>query len=136
MSAFICEDKTINRVVTHLFDHGRDIISDFWLEPYLKEDLSLDCEKLGKEMFNLNVKSVEERYGEGEAKEFRPLDYSFQYESCSKMQVLKSLNCWSYQSCEGTCVDDPLYLLMGKVANGIMQSIINEMPEYDETEWG
>ena len=76
MSAYICEDKTINRIVTYL-----QISDDLG---YARERVlgklgytGKFAGELGRAMFELNCQSIEERYGKGQAKEFRSLDYKY-----------------------------------------------------------
>lgn len=134
MSAFIVEDKTINRIIYTLnsvLREGEYVVRPLVMLGYEKFDA-----KLGKDMFALNIRSIEERYGEGEAKTFRPLNYKFKEQMTSNMQGLKSLHCFQYQSCEGECDSDPLYLALEQVALLLASYIIHRLPEYDKLEWG
>jgi hypothetical protein len=96
MSAFIVEDKTINRVVTWI---SLDIRSSLYFKQTLEKTLHIDTssstwkEQLGKACFQLNIDGVNERYGAGEAKCFRELNYRYAFEQCSIVQVLKSMQC-------------------------------------------
>src|SRR5437868_45627 len=118
MSAFMVEDKTINRVVT--FVQGK-LMRDW---PVLAEKFQTMgfgihdggfCRKLGRAMFLLNIRGVNARYGEGRAKEFRELDYQFYPELSDCVQTFKSLQCWLYQCMEGDVPNDPVYKLMEEV---------------------
>lgn len=138
MSAYIVEDKTINKVVTKLA-YDRD---GNWLKCKLK-DAGYDLEtlegkqKLGWDMFKLNIRSVNMRYEDKPADTFRPLDYRFQLEgNYPKPAVYKSLSCWMYQSCEGDCDNSPLYKLMEEVKASWADSIVASLPEYDKAIWG
>ncbi len=79
MSAFIVEDETINKVIACLnsVENGPDHAD--WITRPLRNIAYIGKlgKTLGEAMFALNVASVEERYGEGSATEFRPLDYQF-----------------------------------------------------------
>jgi hypothetical protein len=140
MSAFMVEDTTINYVVNWL----RRNIDQFSLIPHKLKELGFDtsvqgwAEKLGQAMFQLNIKAVNARYGDGEAAEFRKLDYRFEHtEAVSLVQVLKSLRCWLYQCCEGDVPETKLYGLFDTdVRMYLMDKIITALPEYDQAEWG
>jgi hypothetical protein len=105
MSAFMVDDKTINRVVTWLTGEVR--ISRFTLDRLAREyevDLTSDGwdEKQANAMFQLNCDGVNARYGVGEAEKFRSLNFTYEPEIYySLVQVLKSLQCWKYQCGEG-----------------------------------
>ena len=139
MSAFLVEDKTITHIVNWLSSE-KFLFSEI---PYKLKGLGFDMakvdweEKLGLAMFQLNISGVEARYGKGEAAKFRRMDYHYHTESAPLVQVLKSLECWLYQCCEG---DVPLNALYGFFDNDVrtylMKKIIRVLPEYEEANWG
>jgi hypothetical protein len=119
MSAFMVEDKIINRVVTWL---TREVQTNrFTLDCLAREygvDLTSDGwdEKLAQAMFQLNCDGVNARYGEGEAEKFRPLNFTYKPEiQYSLVQVLKSLQCWNYQCSEGDVPQTQLYQFFEEV---------------------
>src|ERR1700732_4899161 len=105
MSAFVVEDKTINRIFGWLNNHDNQHTLHCVLRAAdicVQDNASLPWpqdwhERLGVSMFTLNCDAVDSRYGSNQAQEFRPLNYSFTYEQASEIQVLKSLQCWLYQ---------------------------------------
>jgi hypothetical protein len=114
MSAFMVADTTINNVVNWL----RREVFCLSLIPHLLKGLGFEtaaagwAEDLGQAMFQLNIRTVDARYGNGEAATFRMLDYRYQVtEPVSLMQVLKSLQCWLYQCNEGDVPETELYQL-------------------------
>jgi hypothetical protein len=142
MSAFMIEDKTINYVVNWL---RREIDRfSFTRIPHELKGLGFDtsvagwAENLGQAMFQLNIKAVEARYGNGEAVKFRQLDYQFKHtEAVSLVQVLKSLQCWLYQCNEGDVPETELYELFDTdVQVYLMDKIISTLPEYEQADWG
>jgi hypothetical protein len=140
MSAFIVEDKTINRVVTWL---TREVSTNHFAIDRLARKYGVDLgsdkwpEKLAKAMFQLNCDGVNARYGEGEAEQFRPLNFRYQPEIYhSLVQVLKSLQCWMYQCCEGDVPATPLYQFFEEVENHLALKIVMDLPEYDKALWG
>ena len=83
MSAYIVEDQTINQIVGYL-SQLEGTSSKQWIIRPLTElgfpelRTNLDKQKeLGEEMFKLNCESINQRYGENQAEQFRPLDYAF-----------------------------------------------------------
>jgi hypothetical protein len=129
MSAFIVADKTINTIV-HWVDraleetYGTITIRQKLLEQGFDAVLEGWTERLGYAMFQLNVIAVEARYGSGEAKRFRPLDYHFEVpEPVPMAQVLKSLQCWLYQCNEG---DVPQTALYGLFDNDVQLYLMTE----------
>jgi hypothetical protein len=145
MSAFIVEDNTINSIVNWLDSAVEDTYGVITIRRKLLE-LGFDtskagwAERLGHAMFQLNVLAVDARYGSGEAKRFRPLDYCYKpTERVLLVQVLKSLQCWLCQCNEGD-VDVPetaLYSLFDSdVQLYLMTEIIDALPEYQNAHWG
>jgi hypothetical protein len=95
-------------------------------------------ERLGHAMFQLNINAVDARYGNGEAEKFRKLDYRYQETvPVPLMQVLKSLQCWLYQCCEGDVPETELYGLFDTdIQMDLMGKIIGILPEYQNAVWG
>jgi hypothetical protein len=80
---------------------------------------------------------VEERYGAGESKEFRPLDFRFKRVPCANVyQALKSLNCWHYQCAEGDVPNTELFKGFSEIIHAIEGAIVSRIPEYDQAAWG
>jgi hypothetical protein len=147
MSAFMVADETINRVVGWL---SREVYQSSYLKEKAEKTLGITidsdawAETVGKAMFQLNIDGVNDRYGDGEAKKFRTLNYTFIpaqpttiYNLSTKIQVLMSMQCWLYQCSEGEVVKQPLYqFFQNEVEPHLMSSIINDLPEYSAAEWG
>ena len=140
MSAFMVADETINRVITWL---SWEKTRSQWFKKKVEDAVQIDTSKhyweegLGKAMFQLNIYGVNDRYGEGEAKTFRALNYRYAPSYGSKIQVLKSLQCWLYQCMEGEVVKKPLYQFFDTfIKPHLMSSIISDLPEYKRAEWG
>jgi len=139
MSAFLVEDKTINRVVTYLKatrfrgDHSYTL-SQLEELGFNVEDSNFE-QKLGEAMFILNIGGVSERYGNAQG--FRPLDYKYSYEmNTKKIQVLKSLRCFLYQCNEGENDKLDLFKVLTSLSHGLAYQIVSDMPEYDNAIWG
>ena len=140
MSAFMVEDKTINRVAARVY-HDREAS---WTRRQLEKEFGIPADgtdregnanQLGRLMFALNIRGVNDRYGAGEAREFRELDYEYHYETCTKIQALKSLRCWIYQCSEGDTDEQPLFTIMDDYSHSLALDIVGDLPEYDKAEW-
>lgn len=116
MSAFLVYNSTINTIVTFLANHYPNYLNLHEFDK-LSCDLLLqskkDCQKLASHLFFLNWQSLLQRYDDAE--DFFNLDehYAIAYEQIiepNHFQILKHLQCFLYQSCEGTNNTDPLYL--------------------------
>ena len=138
MSAFVVEDQTINEIVNFLEFHesswpGRIVFKE--------TNILLNSEEgpkqLAEEMFKLNVEAVNQRYGENEAHNFRPLDFKFGYVAAkvAPVQAFKSLKCWLYQCSEGNVPETPLYKTMDQLSGWIAETIVRELPEYEQARW-
>jgi hypothetical protein len=143
MSTFLVADKTINNIVNWLrreLDEtsGTIIIRQKLMELGIDPSISGWAEILGYEMFQLNIKAVNSRYGSGEAIKFRPLDYRYEVvEPAPLVQVLKSLQCWLYQCNEGDVPTTALYgLFDNDVQLYLMTEVIDTLPEYQNAVWG
>lgn len=145
MSAFIVEDETINKVLAFLRNEGVRNGSGLLYGSAGRTLAEVGCDiqdgealaRLGRDMFDLNVYAVEERYGKGEAKEFRSLDFKPRgLMSPTPMQALKALQCWLYQCSEGDADARPLYRAMHKLETNMARAIIANLPEYHRAEWG
>ncbi len=140
MSAFMVEDETINRIVTWL---RREVSTSRFAIDRLARKYGIDLvggnwdAKLAKAMFQLNCDGVNARYGEGEAEKFRPLDFRYKPEvNFSLVQVLKSLQCWMYQCCEGDVPRTKLYQFFEEVEHHLALKIVMDLPEYEKAKWG
>ena len=138
MSAFIVEDATINKVIACLNSVENGPENADWITRPLRNIAYIGRlgETLGKAMFDLNVASVEEKYGEGEARGFRPLDYKFKVMVPPEpITAYKALQSYLYNSCEGKCGEDKLFIALENVMGKLAQYIVNLLPEYEDAEW-
>jgi hypothetical protein len=140
MSAFLVEDKTINRVVTWL---SGEITKNAYLKRKVEEALHIDTVSqgweaiLGHALFELNIVAVNERYGAEAAGKFRTLYYRYAPLPSSEIQVLKSLQCFLYQCTEGEGVKSPLYRFFDTVVKcELMEHIIYKLPAWESAAWG
>ena len=140
MSAFVVRDKTINSIVNWLSRHVDDMTN---LHRQLWE-LGVDTEsegwqkQLARMMSLLNEEAVYARYGKSVVKSLNLHDFHYNGEdSASAIQVFKSLQCWLYQCSESYVPQTPLYQLFDRdIQRYLMESIILNLDEYQQAEWG
>jgi hypothetical protein len=134
MSAFVVEDKTINRIVTYLLEDNRG-------GEYHRRELAalIGCSnenlahELGTAMLLLNQQAVNERYGD----EDLGTNYTFKREPTTDVQAFKSLQCWGYQCSEGDVPETKLFKMMAKLESTWADAIIRKhVRAYEGAEWG
>lgn len=136
MSAYIVEDKTINRILSFLFwndsiekEHLKKLVNDCGY--FVDDDKA--CKKFGQALLNMNIKAVSYRYDEkSPAQEFEYKDLH----NVSIFQALKSLHCLIYQCDEGDIPEMELFKLLKKIKAIISSDIIDSLPSYTKAEWG
>jgi len=139
MSAFIVEDSTINKVVAWLHFNIREVPRIARKLKAIGFDADADGweEKLARAMFDLNVQAVNERYGEGEAAKFRPLNFASKLvPPPSTITAIKALHCWHYQCTEGEVPEDELYKLMEELDYTMLYKVVSATTEYERAAWG
>ena len=136
MSAFMVEDKTINKIVSWLAE-DRDIKP--WLNhvhPEVKLNGEESLAEFGQALFDMNAESINQKYGENQAQEFRPMDYSWHFETPQPdIPIFAALECLLYQCCEGTVDESMLYKTMDSISNYLAKRIIHKLKAYEEA-WG
>jgi hypothetical protein len=140
MSAYIVQDKTINQV-TSWMRHDDHLSGPYNTKRLAEIGVQADADNslwdnLGRAMFALNVKAVDARYGEGEAAQFRALDFRPSWEINNAVQAYKSLSCWQYQCSEGDVPETDLFRYMETVLAHIANMIIATLPAYQKATWG
>lgn len=126
---FIVPDKTINRVLSWL---AKNEASGAGLELGDAESLA----KLGTSMLEMNCDAFDRLCGKGEAAEYSPLDYEFQWARTSEIQVLKSLQCWLEQCSGDRIVEMDLYREMKAIESKLACKLVSELESYAAAEWG
>jgi hypothetical protein len=141
MSAFVVEDRTINRIVWYLeCDNPSNPITYGSTARLLAEAGYEMCDehtprKLAQDMHAMNVDAVCQRY-ENERADRYNFTYSRQVGWPTHIQALKSLRCFLYQCSEGDVPERPLFKVLDRIAQVIASGIIHTLPEYEAAEWG
>ena len=135
MSAFLVDDITIDRILSHLKATKNDddlIRSAFHKNIDSDEDLTI----IGRELLRLNYRSLLNRYNDPIPEE---LDYKFKSVEVSPIQAVKSVECLMYQSCEeGLLIttESGYYKFLETLLHLWSSSIVHGLPEYDTAVWG
>jgi hypothetical protein len=162
MSAFVVEDKTINRIVAYLYRDptGRNIRRPE-SEPFAKTgyyfhfglmqseaDAGLNWSqafevrrrKLATDLFVMNCRAVDTRYPDKPAQSavgFHPDDFGYkEVESPSPVAFAKMAQCLRYQCAEGKIPDEPLFKALSDSINIACANIVESLPEYEQCPWG
>jgi hypothetical protein len=140
MSAYVVENKTINKILAY-FQHqrtGNCLLSNLQ-ELGHRADCPQGCEILGQAMHDLNVRSVLERYSDCDEKNMpgNCSGYEFHAElPPPAVHAVKALGCFLYQSCEGDCEADDLYLVLDDIKHKLAYAIVCQSEAYDSAPWG
>lgn len=147
MSAFVVSDDCINKIVSWVNNvamAGHSHKYWFVVRPLSKLGYFIDTDeecfkKLAADMFTMNCDGVEQRYGKGQAKEFRPLDFAYRYSPgfhVNVYQILKSLRCLLYQCTEGEVPEqNALYAALDTLSLNLSYAIVSNTKEYDAAQW-
>jgi len=132
MSAYVVDDRVINKVVAWL--GCKALGSGYNSYPVAGYNLTIrtECQRLAEDMFGLNVKAVNARYGEGEAERFRPPDFEYVPRvPGNRFSVIRALENWHYQCAEGDVPETALYKAMGAVLRALYRRVVQSLPEYE-----
>src|SRR6266403_2073261 len=138
MSAYVVQDECINSIVTWLTFPRHQWERTRVEEALAKQGTIGDSfeEKLGNAMFELNCNAVEQRYGDGQAKEFRDLDYCFKANyHASGYGVYERLGEYIYQCSEGDVPESSeLFKALDLVYNTLAHTFFRELRDRDNSE--
>lgn len=153
MSAFVCDDKTINRISNALFyavKNGGYNKSLPQPEEKLQSVMGESPAEFGKTLYLMNVNAVEQRYPDCQKnknnlpgqidEDGNHLPYSYKSTPISMMPsaivLYKALQSYLYQCCEGDVKDLPLYNLLQEYRSAIACHVIEKTQEYEKAPWG
>lgn len=142
MSAFVVENKTINRIISFLHKWK----DNYWIEEKIKEegfDIATESgrDAFGRALLLMNINAVNQRYNEkddGKDDGTNILkEYRFKFELVDIVQALKSAQCLRYQ-CSSSCdvLETSLYKLLDRIISVLAEAIVRSMEKYRMAEWG
>ena len=153
MSAFVCEDKTINRITNGIFyalqngGYGKSLPQP---DTDLQNIMGDSPAEFGKTLYKMNVNAVEQRYPDCVNNpnnlpgvvddEGNHVPYTYKVTSISMMPgaivLYKSIKSYLYQCSEGDVRELPLYKALREYENTLARHIVEKIPEYDKAPWG
>jgi hypothetical protein len=107
----------------------------------LKDAYNKNGGQVFDKLLELNRYSLQERYPDDFKELFSNVDrnkavwYSRQL-GHDDYQLVKSLSCFLYQSCEGDAVKKPLYKTLVEIQNNFNGDLVSKHPQYEEVKWG
>ena len=137
MSAFIINDKTLNRILTFIngwnFHGNAKLKEKFWdLKPYEQDETTEQVlNHIGLVIKELNAEAVSQRYSEKHAKQ----EFFYSPEKCDIFQAYNHLRCLTYQLSEGNVPETDLYKLLEEVEKTFEEEIACEHPKVKSADW-
>lgn len=149
MSAYVCDDTTINRIVSGL-TNAKDFGDFNTPTPKPAEKLAEfigDPRDFGRTLYSMNVNAVEQRYPDCVGNPDRlpgqcnddgsHLPYSYRSAVPPRpIQLYKSLQCFLYQCSEGDVDELPLYKLLREYTKDLAVHMIENSADYEKSDWG
>jgi len=139
MSAYACGDETIGRVLKAISLAGA--YGEYYDEiQQLKDEYKNSPETLCTKLVKLNQYSLKEKYDEPYSL-FIQIDVQKAVWLSKRLghnqyQLLKSLSCYLYQSCEGNAGQHDLYRTLKAIRDNISYDLICEQEQYKQAKWG
>jgi len=139
MSAYQVEYKCLGRVLKAISKVGV-YGPRFKQIQKLKDQYNKNAGKVFDQLLNLNRFSLAERYPERSKELHFEVDRSKAVWLSRQLghndyQLLKSLNCYLYQSCEGDASKSNLYKTLREISNSFAHDLASKNRSYDEAEW-
>lgn len=87
--------------------------------------------ELATAMFRLNAESVRALYGERAAETFIAIHLPTEIAPAAMpaAKLIEGLECWLYQSCEGSCNESPLYKALETVCGRVARRLLHQLDE-------
>lgn len=156
MSAFMMSNETLSMlsdfITRYYVNDGRDF--SFYFPEELENELgpfALRPESVFQSLAALNIESLSRRYPENYKDmlgnvHYIPRNDVFEHDVWDiengvkfmkgwHYQILKSFDCYLYQSCEGNCYKLPLYKAIEALRDKWGYYIATNQPEYEEAKW-
>lgn len=138
MSAFVCNDETIQGIVHTLsrYAWGNETNSDISKALIPDYDLTShkERERLLADLHGLNVSAVNYRYShrnidaEPTSPQFAVIEYKTKH--LTPHELFKAIQCWLYQCMQGDFPEKPLFKAMQAVLANLATFIIMRSQEY------
>lgn len=159
MSSFMMKSETLAYIANFIavqMNHGFNytgIVADF---SCFNDCVKGDCingrfasaEEIYKKLYQLNFNACHERYDGRYDDEYsmekfkdiaihKPLSYADHHAIAEKWhyQMLKSMECYLYQCCEGDCHKSEIYQTVKQFKNNLMCFIVHNSIEWQAAKW-
>lgn len=139
MSAYVVDDKVINTIIGSIYFGA---MHDQWKAKRLRDRFGFDptdeehVAQLGRDLFALNCQAVDARYGEGQAEQFRPLDYEPSPSApISAASVYKAAKCLLCQCSEGSVPETALYRTLYEYSRDLAEHVAETTVAYQAAQW-
>lgn len=135
MSAYVVDRSTFKTINTGLREFNTDKFPS--VQRAIRSSLvSFEgAEALTKRLYALNVRAVNQRYGDSHSEEM-PYPVEMTDTPVSIFQFLKSLECIHYQMSEGNVPEEFEYKNLKGLIDSIYYHIVSSMPLYQMATWG
>ena len=142
MSAFVVEDRTINRIVAFLAQGANEDAA----KPLVRLGYKIQAngnggrvaqhrekERLAKALFEMNCRAVDARYADHPARtKFHPEEFVFLTEAPpGAIEAIKRMGCLGYQCLEGDVPEEDLYKALRESQKLVALGYVCDSPEYD-----
>lgn len=137
MSSFMVSTDCMSYIINGLFwNHGfKNFISTSILDQQNLHEYK-DFRNLADRLFEMNQKALLQRYDDKPDSDYVKIPkFEINDKPVSDLQLLKSLQCLSYQCCEGNVPKTKLYKWVETIIESLKSYIISKMPEYDKAKW-
>jgi len=138
MSAFIVDNKTVNKIVSWIEKNKNTPDHTYTIGEFYKVFDTDNPNTLGKELLKLNIKSVAERYNNGDVTVYNDLlnGYSYKYIYYEGIpEVVKALHCFHYQCDEGLTCSTDQFKAIADLINHLQYIFIADSPAYKLADW-
>jgi hypothetical protein len=140
MSAYLVENRTIDTILSSLTQaqyNQYGYIDTYSLPASLNTGERDKLTRLGKKMLLMNCQSLRARYGD-KIDRLVISNYQFKQQLPPNLyQLYKSVQCLTYQCCEGNIPEtSQLYRDLETFCDIIARKIVSLSPKYDSAEWG
>ena len=139
MSAFLCDDLTVNKIVTHL--QTRMNRNNGWLPRQILEMTGHDpdtpdgAKAIGQKLRKANLDALNARYGEDD--ESALFTYKFTASlTTTKVEAAKAAHCLRYQCSEGDVMESETGKMIELICRSFDSAVVHSLPEYDAAPWG
>ncbi len=149
MSAFVMLEEGFAQLADELASRAehprRTLDTDYMIGEHVREFLSIrtpyvDAYQIAsakvQELYAANVKAVSYRYEQPDvALEPLKLTRGSVFTHWTPVELVKHLECLSYQCAEGSIPDSSIYKELDKLISQIHSDIVRGLPEWDKAAW-